>query len=197
MTQMRSGWRLAVGDWLLARSRERLAIGLWPLVQNAASAVLAKCQKPIANRLSPLRWLRQTDGDMVWSSIVLIAVLLPLAGLTLDVPRYYVLRSRLQLAADAAAEATAQCVDVAHFQHTGETRLNDRCRNTEPPFLFNSMMQPLLEKGYRPRLTAVEVDEVADSVTVRAAGDMRLFFAVTPPLTIEVTARSGYRMEMR
>ena len=142
-------------------------------------------------------WLNNRQGDMIWSSIVLIAVLLPLAGLTLDVPRYYVLRSRLQLAADAAAEATAQCVDVAHFQHTGETRLDDRCRNMEPPFLFNSMMQPLLEKGYRPRLTAVEVDEVADSVTVRAAGDMRLFFAVTPPLTIEVTARSGYRMEMK
>lgn len=196
MTHMRNGRRWAFGDWLLARSEERLAIGLWPLVRNVVSVVLAKCQKPIANRISPLRWLRQTGGDMVWSSIVLIAVLLPLAGLTLDVPRYYVLRSRLQLAVDAAAEATARCVDVAHFQHTGETRLDDWCRNAEPVYLFDSIMQPLLAKGYSPRLTAVEVDEVADTVTVRAAGDMRLFFAVTPPLTIEVSARSGYRMEV-
>lgn len=142
-------------------------------------------------------WLNNRQGDMVWSAVVLTAIILPLASLTLDVPRYYVLRSRLQLAADAAAEATAQCVDVAHFQHTGETQLQYWCQWGEPPAVFQPIVQPLLDKGYRPRLTAIEVDEVADTVTVRAAGDTRLFFGLTPPLTLEVSARSGYRMEIK
>ena len=133
---------------------------------------------------------------MIWSSIVLITVLLPLASLTIDVPRYYVLRSRLQLAADAATEATAQCVDVVHFQHTGETRLQAWCQADEPTLIFQPIVQPLLDKGYRPRLTAVEVDEAADTVTVRAAGETRLFFGLTPPVTLEVSARGGYRMEV-
>src|SRR5690606_14330801 len=44
---------------------------------------------PAACRL--LDWLQSSRGDMVWNALVLISVLLPLASLTLDVPRYYVL----------------------------------------------------------------------------------------------------------
>ena len=55
---------------------------------------------------------------------MLITVLVPLAGLAIDVPRYFTLRARLQLAADAAAEAAARSVDIPHFRNTGEVRLS-------------------------------------------------------------------------
>ena len=60
---------------------------------------------------------------MVWNALVIVTVLLPLAGLAIDVPRYFALRSRLQIAADAGAEAAARAVDIRHYINTGETRL--------------------------------------------------------------------------
>jgi hypothetical protein len=45
---------------------------------------------------------------MVWNALVIVTVLLPLAGLAIDVPRYFALRSRLQIAADTGAEAVAR-----------------------------------------------------------------------------------------
>ena len=57
--------------------------------------------------------------DLVWNTLVLITVLVPLAGLAIDVPRDFTLRARLQLAADAAAEAAARSVDIPHFRNTG------------------------------------------------------------------------------
>ena len=134
---------------------------------------------------------------MVWNALVLISVLLPLASLTLDVPRYYVLRSRLQLAADAAAEATAQCVDLSHFQNTGETRLEVWCRRSEPGATFQDVVQPLVDKEYQPTLAGVDVDEQNDVVTVRAFGTTRLFFGMTPAIRIEVEAQSRFRMDVR
>ena len=35
---------------------------------------------------------------MVWNALVIVTVLLPLAGLAIDVPRCFALRSRLQIA---------------------------------------------------------------------------------------------------
>ena len=56
---------------------------------------------------------------MVWNALVIVTVFLPLAGLAIDVPRYFALRSRLQIAADAGAEAAARQVDIPHYQNTG------------------------------------------------------------------------------
>lgn len=142
-------------------------------------------------------WLRSSHGDMVWNALVLITVLLPLASLTIDVPRYYVLKVRLQLAADATAEMTAQCVDFPHFQNTGETRLDSQCWWSQAHNLFAATVQPLESKGYQPRLDQIAVDEQNDIVRVDASGSTRLFFGVTPAVRVQVTAQSKFRMEMR
>jgi hypothetical protein len=142
-------------------------------------------------------WLRQRRADMVWSAVILVAVLLPLASLTIDVPRYYVLRSRLQLGADAAAQAAAGCVDTLHFQNTGETRLDFWCQRREPRQVFYATVTPLYAAEADASLYTVTVDEVADTVTITACGNTRLFFGLTPAVTIWVEARSRFRMEAR
>jgi hypothetical protein len=126
------------------------------------------------------RWLCNRDADLIWSSIVMVAVLVPLAALTLDVPRYFILRSRLQLAADAAAEAAAQCVDIPHFQRTGETMLDEWCLLSEPGYIFVQ-----IHFGFAPG---------GDTITVQAEGTMPVFFALTPRLTLRVEAQSRYRV---
>ena len=68
-------------------------------------------------KLRTRRWLVGDEGNMVWHALILITVLIPLASLTIDVPRYYTLRSRLQLAADAAAESASRCLDFRFLKN--------------------------------------------------------------------------------
>ena len=140
------------------------------------------------------RWLCNRDADLIWSSIVVVAVLVPLAALTLDVPRYFVLRSRLQTAADAAAEAGAQCVDIPHFQATGETLPDYWCAYSDPESVFRRSVAPLRAKGYGLYVAFIGIDQRQQSITIYAQGDMPVFFALTPRLIVRVEARSAYRV---
>ena len=83
-------------------------------LRGTRSAMKSNRKSAIVNR----QWLLGRRGDMVWNALVIVTVLLPLAGLAIDVPRYFALRSRLQIAADAGAEAAARAVDIrALHQH--------------------------------------------------------------------------------
>ena len=132
--------------------------------------------------MSLITWLQDRRGDLVWSTLIIVTVLLPLGGLSLDVPRYFLLRSNLATAADAAAAAAAQCVDAPHFQNTGETRLLPDCAQAEARDAFAASLHNLDPATYHPRFVSLSIDESQDEVTVRAAGDLRLIFDLTPRL---------------
>ena len=142
-------------------------------------------------------WLRGQRGDMVWNALVVVAVLLPLASLTIDVPRYFTLRARLQLAVDAAAEAAARCVDMPHFQNSGTARLRSSCVQQEANRFFALSTEDLAAKGYAPALGAVAIDESSDTVSAEALGTTRLFFNLTPEFAVRVRAQSSFRMDKR
>lgn len=136
------------------------------------------------------------QGDLVWNTLVVITVLIPLAGLAIDVPRYFTLRTRLQLAADAAAEAAARSVDIPHFRETGEVRLaGDAYGNAAAEFARAT--GDLAARGYAPALGAIQVDEGGDTVTVHASGTTQIFFALSPRFTVPVVAQSRFRMDQR
>jgi len=145
-------------------------------------------------RLTPVRWLLGRAGDMVWNALVIVTVLLPLSGLAIDVPRYFALRSRLQAAVDASAEAAARQVDIAHYQNTGETRLDTDTYGGEAHWAFETAVTDLRARGYTASFDNLSVDEAADAVTVDASGTIRLFYNLTPPVTVRVSATSWYRM---
>jgi hypothetical protein len=147
--------------------------------------------------LTPVSWLLGRRGDMVWNALVIVTVLLPLAGLAIDVPRYFALRSRLQIAADAGAEAAARAVDVRHYINTGETRLEPDRYAGEAGWAFEIAVTDLRARGYTANLDGVDLDEGADAVSTRASGTIRLFYNLTPPVTVRVTATSWYRMIQR
>ena len=139
-------------------------------------------------------FLTGRSGDMVWNALVIVTVLLPLSGLAIDVPRYFLLRSRLQVAVDAAAEAAARQVDIAHYQNTGETRLDPDTYGGEAHWAFETAVTDLRARGYTASFDTLSVDEAADAVTVDASGTIRLFYNLTPPVTVRVSATSWYRM---
>ncbi len=143
------------------------------------------------------RFLTGRSGDMVWNALVIVTVLLPLAGLAIDVPRYFALRSRLQIAADAGAEAAARAVDIRHYINTGETRLEPDRYAGEAAWAFDTAVTGLRARGYTANLDGIDLDEGADAVTTRASGTIRLFYNLIPPVTVRVTATSWYRMIRR
>jgi len=162
-------------------------------LRGALSAMRVNRKSAIANR----QWLLGRRGDMVWNALVIVTVLLPLAGLAIDVPRYFALRSRLQIAADAGAEAAARAVDIRHYINTGETRLEPDRYAGEAAWAFDTAVTGLRARGYTANLDGVDLDEGADAVTTRASGTIRLFYNLIPPVTVRVTATSWYRMIRR
>ena len=144
-----------------------------------------------------LTWLQDTRGDLVWTTMVLVAVLIPLGGLSIDVSRYFLLRSTLATGADAAAAAAAQCLDITHFQNTGDVRLLPDCATAEAHDAFVANVADLDAITYHPQFTSISIDEGLDEVDVNAQGDIRLIFGMTPAFTVEVQASSRYRMESR
>jgi len=141
-------------------------------------------------------WLRGRRGDMVWNALVIVAVLLPLASLTIDIPRYFILRARLQAAADAAAQAAAQSIDIAHFQRTSDVRLREDYAEAASCLFHESVANPR-PKGFSPVLTSIAVDEGHNFVAIQASGTTRPFFGMAPPLTVRVTAVSQFTMRHR
>ncbi len=144
--------------------------------------------------LTPVHWLLGRRGDLVWNALVIVTVLLPLAGLAIDAPRYFALRSRLQIAADAGAEAAARTVDIRHYINTGETRLEPDRYAGEAAWAFETAVADLRARGYTATLDGVDLDEAADAVSTRASGTIRLFYNISPPVTVHAGATSWYRM---
>lgn len=136
-------------------------------------------------------WLRDRRADMVWNAIIVAFVMVPIASLTVDVPRYFILKSRLQAAADAAAQAAVQQVDIAAFQESGEISLRDDYA-AEAHRVFADAAQAMSLGGYSARIVGIGMGD--HEVTVRAAGDMRLLFGMTPRVTVSAEATSRYRM---
>jgi len=146
---------------------------------------------------SALAFVSGRAGDMVWNALVIVTVLLPLSGLALDVPRYFMLRSRLQIAADAAAEAAARAVDVRHYINTGETRLDVERYESEAFWAFDRAVADLRRRGYDAHLVNISLDEDADTIKIDAWGTIRPFYNLLPAVTVEVSAVSWFRMIQR
>jgi Flp pilus assembly protein TadG len=139
-----------------------------------------------------LRWLMEKRGDMVWNTLVIVTVMIPLMGFTIDIPRYFILRNTLQNATDSAAEAAAQTLDAAAFINAGEVRLSSYASQSAHT-AFDAAASPMTSKGYTLSLDGISVDESNDSVSATAHGDIRYLFGLTPTVTIRVQAQSRYR----
>ncbi len=137
-------------------------------------------------------------GNMVFDAIVIVAVLLPLASMTVDVPRYLIMRARLQAAANNAAEAAAsQCIRTDVFRNTGRVVLDTSCAWSAARDVFSETASPMTARGYSLSLDGMHVNQPNHSVDVNASGTTMVFFGTFPGKRIHVRARSRFRMTKR
>ncbi len=131
-------------------------------------------------------------GDMVWNTLVIVTVMLPLMGLSLDIPRYFILRNTLQNATDAAAEAAAQTLDAGALINAGDAKLSSYAAQSAA-IAFSAAASPMTARGYHLSLDGVAVNESANEVSATAHGDIRYLFGLTPAVTLHASGKSRYR----
>ena len=137
-------------------------------------------------------------GDMVFNALVIVAVLLPLASMTVDVPRYLIMRARLQAAANNAAEAAAsQCIRTDVFRNTGRALLDTGCAWSVAQDVFSETASPMSAKGYDMTLDDLTVNQSRRQVDALASGTTMVFFGTFPGKRVHVHGRSLFRMVKR
>lgn len=94
---------------------------------------------------------------MPFYAIVLSTVALPLLILSVDVTRYFYMRTHLQSATDAACEAAAQAMDLPHFRSTGEGRIDLGRAGNQAWREFGASTQEQGITKYTPRITGMSL----------------------------------------
>lgn len=140
-------------------------------------------------------WIADSRADMVWSAIVIVTVMLPLASLTIDIPRYFRLSGQLSQALETTGQGLVNtCLDMGHFEQSGQVRLVDVCLYYESGALFILNTQDLAWRGYQPLLTNFGYNPSTQRLHVEGEGTLTVFFGLTPALTIHRSVESRVRM---
>ncbi|HET9059835.1 MAG TPA: hypothetical protein VFN61_07930 [Acidimicrobiales bacterium] len=135
-------------------------------------------------------WANRDRGDAVilWC-VLLAALLLPMAGISVDLWRAISMQRHLATAAEDAATAGASGVDVAYYRATGCARLGPGAIMMAEQ---NLAEQPGLPSGIK---AAVQVAADGSQVTVTLSDQLRLsllsFIEGAKGLTVTATAASG------
>lgn len=166
-----------------------------PTTDSHAPSVLRRLWSVVGRPVSMGGWLIDGTGDMVWSAIVIITVMLPLASLTIDIPRYFRLSGQLSQALEATGQGVVNtCLDMGHFERSGQVRMVDVCIYFESTALFTLNTQELTRRGYQPRMTDIRYDPTAQRLYLAGEGALSAFFGITPALTLRRSVESRVRM---
>lgn len=141
---------------------------------------------------------REEQGySMAFWALFIAIVAIPMMSLLWDASRYLDLRGELQMAADAAAVAAVQEVDIAHFQETGEVRLGAGAVGAAYAIAGQHFAR-FAALGYRPHVAYVAVNQQDRTVHVGIAATMHIFFpGITPAVSVSADGMAQARMTTR
>ena len=143
----------------------------------------------------PAVWFRDTGGSLIWNAAVILLVFLPLASLTVDVPAYLRVASHLEQAlATAAQDAANSCLDLSSFSQSGTAILALPCLQQTAQQRFDQATSSLAAAQHRPTLAQVTCHNACQTVTLQGTVAVRVFFALSPAITLTRSATSRTRM---
>lgn len=142
-----------------------------------------------------LRVFFSARASLVWNAIVLMTVFLPLSSLVFDVPQYFAAASKLEMALDAAAQGAANdCLQLAEFSRSGLTGLDEGCLHGQALVRFQELTASLTDAGHGTSLTTIECRDNCQTVFLQGTVAVRVFFSLSPEISISRTASSMVRM---
>lgn len=140
---------------------------------------------------------REAGFALVWWALFIGLAAFPLLVFVVEGSRYLQAAGTVQKAADAAAEAAVQEIDVPHYIETGEVRfsgneyaLAEQYANVNAQFLSVRQIAIVIQ--------SIAVDEAADTVRVSALADVSaLFPAIAPSIIIRREGTAQVRLTAR
>ncbi|MCC7359928.1 MAG: hypothetical protein IT317_10650 [Anaerolineales bacterium] len=139
-----------------------------------------------------LRHGRQAYSTLWWVSFLTFC-LVPLAALSVGLGRYFYARAEVQKAADAAALAAAQEVDLSLYRDTGRIELMPSSASVAGAYA-NMNSSYLAVRGIYPQVTGIVVDQAQRTVLVSMAADASLLF---PSVLGGIVVRAEGEAEVR
>lgn len=135
---------------------------------------------------------RQAYSTLWWVGFMTFC-LVPLAAFTVGLGRYFYARAEVQKAADAAALAAAQEVDLAVYRDEGRIELMGSAYSMAGSYAaMNSSY--LAARGIHPQVTGIVVDQGRRTVAVSMAADASSLF---PAVLGGVVVRAEGEAEVR
>jgi Flp pilus assembly protein TadG len=139
-----------------------------------------------------LRRGRQAYSTLWWIGFLTFC-LVPLAAFALGLGRYFYARAEVQKAADAAALAAAQEVDLALYRDTGRIELMGSASPAASAYAgMNSGY--LAARGIHASVTGISVDQNRRTVAVSMAADASSLF---PSVLGGIVVRAEGEAEVR
>jgi len=140
-----------------------------------------------------LRRGRQAYSTLWWIGFLTFC-LVPLAAFTIGLGRYFYARAEVQKAADAAALAAAQEVDLALYRDTGRIELKPSAFSVAGSYAaMNSSY--LAARGVFPQVTGIVVDQARRAVLVSMAADASpLFPSVLGGIVVHAEGEAEVRL---
>jgi len=140
-----------------------------------------------------LRRGRQAYSTLWWIGFLTFC-LVPLAAFTIGLGRYFYARAEVQKAADAAALAAAQEVDLALYRDTGRIELMPSAFSVAGSYAaMNSSY--LAARGVFPQVTGIVVDQGRRAVLVSMAADASpLFPSVLGGIVVHAEGEAEVRL---
>ena len=129
-------------------------------------------------------FLRDRRGySLTWAAGFLAILFVPLLVLGIEFGRWEHARGELYKAADLAALAAAQEVDVAHFRETGEVLLLPSALEVAERYVAANTGY-LTRNGIAAHIAGIAVDQTLRQVEVRVVADISSLFPVWVPRVV-------------
>jgi len=134
----------------------------------------------------------ERGNAMAWLAIVMVFLMVPLMGLTMDVTRAMYVRTHLQAASDAGCQAAADSMRVPLFQDSGVQEIDAALMIARAEQVFNATLRDSGKVRFIPSLSLRLLTPTSVECTATASVD-RLIPSVVPEIKLRVMTVSEMR----
>ena len=134
----------------------------------------------------------ERGNAMAWMAIIMVFLMVPMMGLSVDVTRSMYVRTHLQAANDAACQAAADSMRVSMFLNSGVREINSSVMVSHAVSVFNATLVDANQVSFAPALSLRLLTPTSVECTATASV-ARLTPSVVPEINIKLLTVSEMR----
>ena len=134
----------------------------------------------------------ECGNAMAWMAIIMVFLMVPMMGLTVDVTRSMYVRTHLQAANDAGCQAAADSMRVPVFLNSGVREINSSLMYSRAVRVFNATLIDANRVSFTPTLSLRLLTPTSVECTATASVE-RLIPSFVPEINIKLLTVSEMR----